>query len=31
MAAEGCRTEDELPGKEGAELHRFIYDEFFNI
>jgi len=31
MAAECCRNEDGLPGKEGAELHRFIYGEFLNI
>jgi len=31
MAAERCRNEDGLPGKEGAALHRFIYGEFFNI
>jgi len=31
MATEHCRTEDGLPGKEGAELHRFIYGELFNI
>jgi len=31
MAAEHCRNEDGLPGKEGAELHHFIYGEFFNI
>jgi len=31
MATKRCRTEDGLPGKEGAELHHFIYGEFFNI
>jgi len=29
MATERCRNEDGLPGKEGAELHHFIYGEFF--
>jgi len=31
MATKHCQNEDVLPGKEDAELHRFIYGEFFNI
>jgi len=31
MAAKYCQNKDGLLGKEGAELYRFVYGEFFNI